>query len=438
MFSRTTRILLLVAALAVGTYLLVERPDWHRADVSEEAREELAPFDIARVDDVILQRPSDTLRFVRTDSTWSMVQPLEDAVEPGAIGTLLHALDKAHVERHLGPAQNPARYGLATPDVRIVLVGGGETLLDVAIGKHTVDNAWCYARTTTNDVLLIPPDVHHAATLPRDAYRDRRVANFQLRDVDGYELRTADHTTHWARRSTGWFALVHGDTLEGDTVAVEAVLRRLRGLRATSFAAGSDTLSGADGSPAATIELWKRGHAHLMTLWFTGHDSQWRIRDDRYHRICVVDDDLSDVFAHTTTGLRERHLLRFDPTDALRIVFTTASVSGELVRTGGHWAYPNPSLGHVNADHAADLVRGLRALKWTRPPAASIPAPHAAAPFVISIRGRDDTILDELRAAPAPGDSLWCVTSHSSAGPWLIEHASLAALADQFSRVRSR
>jgi hypothetical protein len=436
MFSRTSRILLVAALLLVGAYLLIERPRQHAEEKSEVQSERLASFDAASIDSVVLDRPEDTVGFTKSDSLWRMVEPLFDTAEPATIATLLDALNTANINRNLGTEANLAPYGLDHPDVVITLAAAHRAVLQVALGKHTVDDAWCYARSTSGDVLLIPTDVHRASTLPRDAYRNQRIVNFQVRDVTEYWLTTDDHITAWSRRNHGWYwSSIRGDTIVGDSVAVEGVLHRLRGLRVASFVTNSDQAA-EKVSTGGQISLWGPNHVPLACVSFSrAPDGVWHTDDGT--RRATLNDDVSDLLAHTTNELRDRRLLQFDPTAAEHITFTSPKISGELVRAGGRWSFPNPAAGRVDPERAADFVRALRSLKWDEPRADlhEVPAPPR---FAISVRGAGDTIIDELSAGVRSGSPKWVVTSQSSHGTWLIDGTRLDELSGRFARIKAR
>jgi Domain of unknown function (DUF4340) len=436
MLSRTSRILLIVAAVAVGAYVLIELPR-RRADDSG-AHRLLASFEAASVDTVVLQRSDDTLRFTRYEDGWHMTSPLNDVAEPSTIESLLNAVANATPERNLGPAENPSTYGLDRPDVRILISSRPNTRFAIDVGKPTVDSAWRYARLARGDVLLIPTDVHRGATLPRDDYRNRRVVDFQLDEVERYSLVDDAHGTTWKRGPEGWFtSLAVDDTIAGDSVAVEAVLRRLRGLRVVSFL--DETGSQKPEPYCASISLSRTNRTPLASISFCRMpDGSWHAHNSLRITAVVVEGDLSDLFQHTTTSLRDRRLIQFSPPDAHRIEIVSPSASGTLVRTGGVWSFPNPAMGRVDPERAADFVRALRSLKWSDLPPEGLMPPGKTARFSITVTSANGTILDEMRAEPGPNESLWWVTSISSGGPWLIDGARLDEMAARFANLRAK
>lgn len=439
MLSRTSRILLVLALLAAGAYLLIERPRERAQDRKQTANDQLASFDAASIDSIAIERPQDTLVFARADSLWRMVAPVSDAAEPGAIGTLLHALSTADINRDLGAESDLTPYGLDHPDAVITLGAAHRVVLHVAVGKNTVDNAWCYARSPAGNVILVPTDVHQSSTLPVDEYRNRKVLDFQVRDVTAYSVESTDRSMSWTRRGARWFALTGRDSVAGDSVAVLSPLHRLRGLRATHLSQTHDALAlhvhppDVKNDSLHTMVVWL-GAQHRVALTFLHSQTGWAADDGA--RFMTLNDDVSDLFAHTTTELRDRRLLQFDPSAAQRITFYSQTATGEIVRSGGHWSFPNPALGHVDRDHAADFVRALRNLKWSEPgdeAARTTGRVH----FRIEISGMDGKLIDKLDAGPYDAETCW-VASPSSRGTWLIPRAALNDVAERFAQLKQR
>jgi hypothetical protein len=441
MFSRTSRILFVVALLAAGVYLLIERPREHTEDTKEAVADRLATFDMASIDSITIlrKRPSgndgtklsvDPLVFRKWEGSWQVLVPDEDYADPGAIATLLDALRTADINRHLGNEKDLAPFGLDHPDAIVTLTSAHQQVLQVEIGKNTVDNAWCYAREPNGEVLLIPTNVRRSSTLPADAYRNHRVLDFNVADITAYKITSARNTMTWERRGTNWYALAGRDSVQGDSVAVTAPLHRLRGLRVARY--GGDLMPAPPADSVYDMSL-SMGPVHQW-LKFWHFSNEWFVQQEG--RIVIVDDDLSDLFAHTVTDLRDRRLLQFDPAATQRINFAAPTTTGELVRMGGRWSFPNPALGHVDAGRAADFVRSLRALKWSEPGSDAARSTGRVGYRIEILDGRG-TMIDELTAGPLDASTLW-VHSRSSHGTWLVENARLDEVASRFARLKQR
>jgi hypothetical protein len=419
MFSRTSRILLAVALLAAGAYLLFERPRERAQDRNQAASDKLTSFDAASIDSIAIERPQDTLVFERADSLWRMVAPVSDSAEPGAIGTLLHALSTADIAP--GAESDLAPYG-PTPSSRLRRASsccGSQS-------ARTVDNAWL--RTLhRGDVLLVPTDVHQSSTMPWTSTATTRPDSERCdRNTVSTEL-----SMSWTRRGTTWYALAGRDTVAGDSVAVLSPLHRLRGLRAAHVLQG-DAAPTPPADSVRTMTVWI-GPAHPTEITFTHSATGWNALVGT--RNMAVNDDLSDLFAHTTTELRDRRLLQFDPAVTERIVVVAPATGGEIPcrRT---WSFPNPALGRVDPGRAADFVRALRGLKWSEPGGE---AAQTGAHFLfrIEISGAGGKMIDVLTAGPYDAATCW-VASPSSRGSWLIARSTLDDIAARFAHVKQR
>ncbi len=432
MLSRTTRILFVAALLAAGVYFAVVRPRDRASDRTDSNSDRLVSFDIAAIDSIVIERSGNPLVLAKSDSTWQIRAPELDLAEPGAVGTLLDALRTADISRHLGDVQDLAPYGLDHPDAWVRLWSARQPVLDVEVGKNTVDNAWCYAREANGEVILIPTDVRRSATLPIDAYRNHRVVDFKVADVTAYTIKSARSTMTWERRGSAWYAASGRDSVQGDSIAVTSPLHRLRGLRASRFYRTHDSpVPPADSVHTMTLVL---GHDRKTDLTFEHLPSGWIVADGA--RYVTVEDDISDLFAHSINTLRERRLLQFDPAVTQRINYAAPTATGELVRAGGRWAFPNPMLGRVDPEHAADFVRALRALKWAEPGDEAARTTGRVS-YRIEIMGEGDKIIDQLTAGPYDASTSW-VTSRSSHGTWLVENATLDEVSKRFARLKQR
>jgi hypothetical protein len=183
------------------------------------------------------------------------------------------------------------------------------------------------------------------------------------------------------------------------------------------------------------------GPGHRTELRFDHYQSSgWIVRQEASHvsgpRFMSVNDDLSDLFAHSVNDLRERRLLQFDPAVTHRINFASPSSTGELVRAGGLWSFPNPVMGHVDPKYASDFVRALRALKWTEP-GYDVARGTGRVYYRIEIMGEGDKMIDQLTAGPLDASTSW-VTSLSSRGTWLVANARLDDVANKFARLKQR
>ncbi len=435
--SRSSRILALAALAAVAFYALVERPRNRARDRAATEAARLTSRDLSGVDHVILARPGSTVDLAIRGTHWEMLGPVHDNAEASSVAQVISTIHTATVMRDLGPATDLSRYGLDPPDAAVTLIESPDTLLRVDVGSFSVDRSAVYARRPDGHVLLISADVRHTTTLAVEDYRNRRVATFDLSVVRAYTLQTPAERMRWQRGpGGGWFTVAGGDTVRGDSVAVPAVLHRLRGMRVLGFVADSDT-AGAFDDPLATLRIERTEGPPLTVRFARGPAATYRARVDGEDRVVEVDDDAATIASRTLSTLRDRRLLHFAPLSAVRIALVAPDTSCAIVRAGDHWALPNPALGSIDPQRAADFVRSLLALQYrARLPAGSAKEDEANA-FSLVVYASGDTILDELHVAPPrPGAPSAVAFSSSAGGPYEIAVSDLDGIVGALRRLR--
>lgn len=437
--SRTTRILFAAALLAVAAFALLELPRRRAQDRAAGEDAPLFQFEPATIDGIRILRRGDELAFAMRDSHWEMTAPLHELAEPSNVAALLQALHTASVERNLGEdddAKND-RFGLRAPSATIWLAAARDTVARLELGDYTIDRAFVYARRGDHNVVLVPTDLLRASTLPVDQYRNRRIVNFDRSVVRSFDLRTPQGRSRWTRSpGGGWFTTVARDTVVGDSVAVEGILRTLRGLRVARFLAAPDTAGALDDADVV-VTLHKTPPAPPVTIRLRcAHGVPCRARCDDEVRVSELDSDVDAVLSAGIDNLRDRHLLNFAPEHAGRIEISTPDTSAVLVRAGERWALPNPALGAIDPARAADLVRALRALRWTRVVDRPTTTNLSHNSVAVIVYARDGSILDGMRGSISGDPPVVTGTSRSSGRATEWDIAVVRTLSTLLRRLR--
>jgi Domain of unknown function (DUF4340) len=414
--SRTTRVLFVVAVAAVVAFVAFELPPRRARERAERGASRLFAFDATAVDGVRLRRGSEEVVFARRDTGWEMLAPVADRAETSAIASLIQALHDAPVARNLGPDDDDERFGLLAP-VEVWVSAGRDTVARLDIGRYTPDRAFVYARRPDGDIVLAPTDVHRAATLAVDAYRSHRVVVFDRATVRSFRLRNPAGASRWTRSGpTAWFSAVAGDTVAGDSTAVEAVLRTLRGLRVSRLLAPPDT-AGALDHAAVVVTVESAPPSPPLTVRIRcAAGAPCRARCDGETRVSEVDGDIGVLLTAGFDNLRDRRLLRFTPQRAGRIEISTPDTSAVLVRAGDAWAVPNPALASLDRGRMAEFVHALESLRWTRVagPEAGRRRGASKQEFALVVYARDGSVLDEWHGVVEGNPPVLKGTSRSS------------------------
>jgi hypothetical protein len=435
MLSRRTWVLFLLALASIAAFVLVELPGRRARDRAERESARLLAFDPATIDRVRVRRGKDELVFAVRDTHWEMLAPAADLAEASTVTTLIQALHEARVERTLEADENED-FGLRPPAAAVWLVAGRDTVAHLELGGYTIDRTFVYARRARTDIVLAPTDILRACSHPADHYRNRRVAVLDRSVVRAFNLRTPGGTSRWVRSGGGWYTIAAGDTVEGDSMAVEGILRTLRGLRVERFLAEADTAGAVD--PAdVVIRVENRPPAPVLTVRFRcPPGGACRARCDHETRVSEVT-GIDALLSARLETLRDRRLLQFDPQRAGRIEFSTPDTSAVLVRAGTAWAFPNPAMGAPDRERVGDFVRALRALRWTRL-AGPRTAPSATdADVILVVYARDGTVIDELRGSLQGEPPVFVGTSRSSGLTTETDASALEELVAALRRVDS-
>jgi hypothetical protein len=413
--SRTSRVLMLAAAVVLAAFALIELPHRRSAERAQTALRRLFPPFATPVDRVEIVRPDARVVLEARGTQWEMLEPVRDVAEYSRVATLLLSVEDATIERNLGPANDATAYGLAPPAATLRMLSGADTVGYVEIGALTVDGAFAFARREDRAVVLVPPILLRTATSPPAEFRDQSLIRYDPAEVAAFAVRRGRSTIRWNRRGgSAWFAVVEGDTVRGDSLAVSAHLRRFRGMRVHSFVAAADT-AGVFSDPDGVVTLHKRAPAPPATIRFAERPGGvfWG-RVDGNPRVVEVAGHVAEALDASAETLGDRHLVHFSPVRARRIQVVTPDTSAVLVRAGDAWAFPNPALGRIDRGAAADFVRAVRALRYTRRVEGD-PRDVEPAVFTLVVAAERDTIFDELRARPR-GDAsdAWVVTSRST------------------------
>ena len=415
MRSRTTRVLFVLAVVAVTAFVRFELLPRRARDQAQRDASRLFRFDATAVDGVRVRRGHEELVFVRRDTGWEMLAPIADRAETSAVASLIQALHDAGVERNLGPDEDDERFGLRAPAVVVWAVAGRDTVARLEIGRYTPDHAFVYARRPDGDIVLAPTDLHRSATLAVDAYRSHRVVAFDRTAVRSFELRNPAGASRWTRSGpTAWLAVIAGDTIPGDSTAVEAVLRTLRGLRVSRWLVPADT-TGALDHAGAVISVQSAPPFPPVTVRFRcAAQGSCLAHCDGETRVSEIADGIGVLMTAGFDDLRDRRLLRFAPERVGRIEISTPDTSAVLVRAGERWAVPNPALGPLDRERMAEFVRAVQSLRWTRVVETDgLPvAPRGS--FALVVYARDGSIIDELHGVVAGDPPVLRGTSRSS------------------------
>ena len=440
---KTTLILLAVGVGAALYFFVVEKPREAGRDDKTASEGRLTGVLPDDVETVKIERPDVTIAARRDGERWAIVSPVEDAADDAAFNTLLRTVCDAAVERRLALGETSlAEYGLEPPSA-VVHLGAkdGRALLELRVGGHNVTKSHCYAAVgSARRVILVPAGIRRYALRTLFEYRNKRILDAAVDDVRGVEIASPGESMAWRLDGRdGWFTVENGDTITGDSTAIEAVVRELRGLRALDIPIDGAQKREEYLSPSAgSIALGLAPDSRTIRIRFGDRrDDRCYVESSANERVSQVDAAVLGLFDKTVNDLRDRRLLRYDERGLAKLTLETPEKTVTILVSGTGWTYANTGFGDIDEETAARLLARIKELKFERVIGSKIPAAgdHGfAKPFFrLVLLGVGDVVIDELTVGgPAPGERLRYVTSRSAPFLAVIGTAPLSAIESHF------
>ncbi|MBI4720777.1 MAG: DUF4340 domain-containing protein [Chitinivibrionia bacterium] len=447
---KNTWIMLAVAAALLAFFFLFEQPG-HKEKLEREASEQkltnLSKDGIARLTIETPGRPPIVIE--KTDGTWMIRSPVSDAADEATVNTLVASIADAAIERTLEPDSAAANeLGLDRAATKLVCAtAGNDTTLSLTIGGHTLTKSHFYARKdAAAEVLLLPATIRRYAVKELPEFRDKKILDFMVEDASAFELSSGTRTLRWdLLPGNGWIAVQGRDTIRGDAVEVESILRKLRALRVKSFVS-DDPADFAQywTGPKNAITVWTESGVRRLTLRCGAlQEGEFSALAEGSGRIVKADGAFLGVFASTAERLRDRHLVSFDRNDVLKIEVQTPDTSGTIVRSGEEWSFLNPALGTIEQQRVSAFFSQLEGFKCDSVLAGgnedAAGRGFSSPSFSVTLFGEGDRIVDRVSAgAEDPGSRMLFVSSRSLRLHALVDQQRLNTLLAAFKNVAAK
>jgi hypothetical protein len=249
-------VVLLVVAGAVGGVALWTGKDEQKKAEAKEKSEKLFDFDKAQARELRLSRDGQvTVKVVKGDKGWKLVQPVEAEADDMAVDSLLGTLESLKEKKELEGEKDLKSFGLEQPklEAAVKLADGKEQGLQIGV-DNSFDNT-LYAKKL-GDATVRVIDSWNKTGLEKTAFdlRDKRVAHLEdAAEVKRLEVTGVKSPYTLEKEGTSW--KVNGAPADGP--AADRIASALKSLKATAVAAEkADSLKdyGLD-KPKATVKV---------------------------------------------------------------------------------------------------------------------------------------------------------------------------------------
>lgn len=369
----------------------------------------LSELDPARVREIRVVRPEDTIRVVREESggRWTLERPIEAPADDDPLRTLvLHLRRGTPMEVRIDEGDLSA-YGLGSGEaLRLQIRQDGEDTprIDVYVGDDTVGGA-SFVRFPNDDIVYRAPIGGRARLAkPARAWRDPTVLPIDPDTVTAITRTLPDGTSLPLTRTDAGWALADAPDVAVDSERAAALVERLTTLRAGRVLPGDVPV---DGPPAVTLNVAREGSPSITIRAWRG-EAAYVTRADR-DGVFQVAASAVDGWVEPRAAWRDRQLIQVDRADIATMAFDRPDGRRFVLEqdaSTSRWRAVQPA--NVDAPlrtsmQAAIRLAGLRAdgIAEVRPEDAGLPSDVA---FTLNLRSGREIRLEVGRQTTLPGD----------------------------------
>jgi hypothetical protein len=255
------------------------------------------------VDTILLTRPADTTVLTRKDTTNWAVNGHPAASQ--AIADLFTAFADTTPGSDLIAERKTSHASLGVDSAggtRVLVKGGGRTLLDLIAGHRSSDFSGGYVRRPDQDATYeLRGRLVEWLTRPSDEWRDHRIAGVPGDSVTTIEISRGTKRSTLRHTGTKWELSPGG---AADSSAVANLLMAYRTIDASGFATAQQTDSARFSPPDRRTRLLRKDGTALLTLLFDSTKAGFWVKPDSGTTVYKVDSWNGDRLAPADSTLR--------------------------------------------------------------------------------------------------------------------------------------
>jgi hypothetical protein len=353
MKPKTTIILFLIA---VGILLFIRFYESGLRTTKEiEAGRYILQMDRDTIDYIRIKNDEGTVELERKGAKWRMTTPVKDAADASAIARFFTNIEGLKARAEI-KGKGPEEFGLEHSKVRLK-IKGSEGVRELIVGSDLpVEGTGYYVQIEDEPAIYaVTGDLKQQMSEKPDAFRDKRLSEVNVAEVEKFELKTDAGTIVAARESGNW-ELIQPLKARGDGQRIQDLLAELLTAQVEGFAANDKTNLGNFGltEPQGTITLHVEDREEPVVLnigepigaSLAGEENAkgGGSQEKRYatastrNAIFEISPDLGKILNTKPNDIRDRNVVRLNPDIVDRMTITSEKGNPiVLVREGEHW-----------------------------------------------------------------------------------------------------
>lgn len=373
--NRAATIILISIALALVIFVSIYVPLTSGNNESRAVGSTLFNFKTDDIRGVKITNGDIAFELKRGDFGWKIAPEPNDRASAKAIKKLIESARSAIIldriaSREIHDRDQLSQYGLKKSRVRLDFKGDGDPSL--LIGKDAADEKRIYVRfENSRDIYLISDElVNQLLRSPQD-FRDRSLTNLSPARVDRLVIRQTNGEMELKRDAKGWH-IIKPLNARADETAVDALIRKLLGLRITNFLSDKKDNSAQLGlsEPLAEMRLYGEGEKDPQVIRIGSTAPNGEVYAQLLPRgiFCQLPSSISDLLLQNLTSFRDLALARINLDFVDMIRFSSSQTRFALRRNNdGGWKLEEGTRStHANSAAIEHMVEVLASTKSVR------------------------------------------------------------------------
>lgn len=373
MSYRRTLIFLAVFLSLAGFYYFYEVRGGHARKEAEERAKRLVSLEPEDVSSVTINRPGETVAVQKENGKWGIIRPLKAAAEQARVDQLVKTATGLQYERDLGDQVNLQPFGLAEPEISLVVAGSGKGG-NVLIGSSTPDGKNFYVKKEAGSrVFTAPISAKKQLDVDLFALRDKTLVDFSSPDVTAITLYRDGRSVSLKKKEDNNWKIVSPKELDADSDAISDLLNSVKYARVKKFVEenASDLQPYGLGKPSARVELWFNEKQAAISFGKKAEDKAnlTYASVDGTQRVIELDASLVQKITAAPDDWRNKQLVKLAPEKITRVEIETPETHMRLEQSGAEpkqWMMVEPEQKQADNSHIDALLRSLSKAKAVR------------------------------------------------------------------------
>lgn len=249
MSSVQRRYIITIAVLGLSTLAIILYSTLRNPDRITYQLPEFAAVERADVDEIVIERPNETVTLSRLGNEW-FVRPGNYPADGPSAWYILDTIIGLQITDVVSTRDDPARFDLdEAKRVRVTLVGDGEELRAIDIGRRAATLGHTFVGVPGDDrILQAVGELRGIFDRDLDAFRDKSVFSFNPSTISEITLiktipPDVPERVHVVRTADGWARADLNAAAPLDGAGIDAALRFLGSLSAYRYRYTGEMLS---------------------------------------------------------------------------------------------------------------------------------------------------------------------------------------------------